>query len=62
MKANAQKKTLLQVAQGNAETKACKRVFFSPAQEKLKKSVFANALIRIIHLQTTFKIKSKDKK
>ena len=33
---NAQKNTLLQVAQANAETKTCKRVFFSPTQEKLK--------------------------
>ena len=28
-----QKNTLLQAARGNAETKACKRVFFSPTQE-----------------------------
>jgi hypothetical protein len=28
------KNTLLQAAQSNAETKACKRVFFSPAQEE----------------------------
>ena len=31
-----QKNTLLQAAQGNAETKACKRVFFSPAQEEFE--------------------------
>lgn len=35
MKIHPQKNTLLQAAQGNAETKACKRVFFSAAQEKL---------------------------
>jgi hypothetical protein len=29
-----QKNTLLQAAQSNAETKACKRVFFSPTQVK----------------------------
>ena len=29
------KNTLSQAAQANAETKACKRVFFSPTQEKL---------------------------
>jgi len=33
MKIHPQKNTLLQAAQGNAETKACKRVFFSPTQE-----------------------------
>ncbi len=32
-KANAQKNTLLQVAQAYSETKTCKRVFFSPSQE-----------------------------
>lgn len=36
MKANAQKNTHLQVAQANAATKTCKKVFFSPSQEKLK--------------------------
>ncbi len=36
MKANAQKNTHLQVAQANAKPKICKRVFFSPPQEKLK--------------------------
>jgi hypothetical protein len=35
MNSHAQKNTLLQAAQGNAETKACKRVFFSATQEKL---------------------------
>ena len=35
-KTNAQKNTLLQAAQGNAETKACKRVFFSPAQKEFE--------------------------
>jgi hypothetical protein len=34
--ANAQNNTLLQAAQSNAETKACKRVFFSPAQEEIQ--------------------------
>lgn len=33
-KVNSQINTLLQVAQSNAETKTCKRVFFSPAQEE----------------------------
>jgi len=33
MKTHSQKNTLLQAAQGNAETKACKRVFFSPTQK-----------------------------
>jgi hypothetical protein len=33
IKAKAQKNTLLQVAQANAETKTCKRVFFSPTRE-----------------------------
>jgi hypothetical protein len=35
MKANAQKNTHLQAAQSQAQTKACKRVFFSATQEKL---------------------------
>jgi len=35
-KAHTQKNTLLQVAQANTESKTCKRVFFSPTQEKLK--------------------------
>jgi len=35
-----QKNTLLQVAQAIAETKTCKRVFFSPTQEKLKNKKF----------------------
>jgi hypothetical protein len=45
------KNTLLQAALGNAETKACKRVFFSATQEKLfslpsffNEFIFANAL------------------
>lgn len=33
-KVNAQKNTLLQAAKANAETKACKRVFFSPPKKK----------------------------
>ncbi len=33
MKANTLKNTLLQAAQGNAETKACKRVFFLPPKK-----------------------------
>ncbi len=36
MKAHTYKNTLLQVAQGNALTKTCKRVFLFPTQEKLK--------------------------
>ena len=40
LKASPQKNTLLQVAQANAETKTCKRVFFSSAQEKLKNKKF----------------------
>jgi hypothetical protein len=35
MKANAQKNTHLQAAQSQAQTKACKRVFFSATKEKL---------------------------
>jgi len=35
MKANTQKNTHLQAAQSQAQTKACKRVFFSATQEKL---------------------------
>ena len=34
MKALTQKNTLLQAATSNAETKACKRVFFSPPQKE----------------------------
>jgi len=40
MKRHPQKNTLLQFAQGNATTKNCKRVFFSPTQEKLKNKKF----------------------
>jgi hypothetical protein len=40
MKSHPQKNTLLQFAQGNAATKNCKRVFFSPTQEKLKNKNF----------------------
>jgi hypothetical protein len=40
MKANAQKNTLLQAAQANAATKACKRVFFSPTQEEFFPPLF----------------------
>jgi hypothetical protein len=40
MKSHPQKNTLLQAATSNAETKACKRVFFSPPQEKLKNKKF----------------------
>ena len=36
MKNHPTKNTLLQFPQANAETKNCKRVFFSPPQEKLK--------------------------
>lgn len=36
MKAHSQKNTLLQAAQGNAETKACKRVYFMPPNKKLQ--------------------------
>ena len=32
-----QKKTLLQVAQGNAETKACETVFFLPLKKRNSK-------------------------
>lgn len=35
-----QKNTLLQFTQANAVTKNCKRVFFSPPQEKLKNKKF----------------------
>ena len=34
-KAHTQKNTLLKAAEANAATKAFKRVFFSPPQEKL---------------------------
>ncbi len=44
MKSSPQKNTLLQVAQANAETKTCKRVFFSPTQEKLKNKKFPSLL------------------
>lgn len=40
MKANTQKNTLLQAAQANAESKACKRVFFSPTQEEFFPPLF----------------------
>ncbi len=40
MKANTQKNTLLQAAQANAATKACKRVFFSPTQEEFFPPLF----------------------
>jgi hypothetical protein len=40
MTANTHKNTLLQVAQGNALTKTCKRVFLFPTQEKLKNKKF----------------------
>ena len=40
MKASSQKNTLLQAAQANAETKACKRVFFSPSQEEFFPPLF----------------------
>jgi len=40
MTAYTHKNTLLQVAQGNALTKICKRVFLFPTQEKLKNKKF----------------------
>ena len=40
MKAKTQKNTLLQAAQANAETIACKRVFFSPTQEEFFPPLF----------------------
>ena len=40
MKVHPQKNTLLQAAQSNAETKACKRVFFSPSQEEFFPPLF----------------------
>jgi hypothetical protein len=40
MIANPHKNTLLQVAQGIALTKTCKRVFLFPSQEKLKNKKF----------------------
>ena len=40
MTANPHKNTLLQVAQGNALTETCKRVFLFPTQEKLKNKKF----------------------
>jgi len=40
MIANPHKNTLLQVAQGNALTKTCKRVFLFPTQEKFKNKKF----------------------
>lgn len=53
MKATAQKNTLLQAAQGNAETKACKRVFFSPTQENIFPSLsFLMNLFSPTHGQT----------
>lgn len=46
-KANTQKNTLLQFAQANAQTKNCKRVFFSPSQIKLKNKKFPTASKKI---------------
>ena len=40
LKALTQKNTLLKAAEANAATKAFKRVFFSPPQEKLKNKKF----------------------
>ncbi len=40
MKADTQKHTHLQAAQANTQSKACKRVCFSPTQEKLKNKKF----------------------
>ena len=48
MKAHPQKNSLLQAAQGNAETKACKRVFFSPSQENFS-PLFFNKIILPTH-------------
>jgi hypothetical protein len=42
MTANSHKNTLLQVGQGNALTKTCKRVFLFPPQEKLKNKKFSS--------------------
>jgi len=43
MKSHPQKNTLLQSAKGNAEAKACKRVFFSTTQERIFSSpIFFN--------------------
>ena len=47
------KNTLLQAAQGNAETKACKRVFFSATQENFFSSLpFLMNLFSPTHGQT----------
>ncbi len=51
MKIHPQKNTLLQAAQGKAETKACKRVFFSAAQEKLFS--YPSFFIFFSHAQTS---------
>ncbi len=42
MISHTQKNTLLQAATNNAETKACKRGFFSPTQEKIFLPFFFN--------------------
>ncbi len=42
MNFHTQKNTLLKAAMGNSSTKAFKRVFFSPSQEKLKNKKFAS--------------------
>jgi len=47
-----QKNTLLQATQGNAETKACKRVFFSPTQENFFPSL--PFLIKLFSQRTGF--------
>jgi hypothetical protein len=47
---NPQKNTLLQAAEANAATKACKRVFFSPTQEEFFPSLpFFNKIISPTH-------------
>jgi hypothetical protein len=49
MKANAIKNTLLQAAQGNTETKACKRVFFLPPKKTFSLPSFFNKIIFPLH-------------
>lgn len=52
MRPTHKKNTLFQAAQGNAETKACKRVFFSPTQENFFPSL--PFLIKLFFLRTGF--------
>jgi len=53
-----QKNTLLQVAQANAETQTCKRVFFSPTQENFFPSL--PFLIKLFSQRTGFVINQTD--